>query len=93
MLRNELRSSELRMGFLGGLLWIFALWCRWFSGMLRVLIWLAGNMVSVMEGLDWGSRCHGVRWSFGLLLDKGGAKVFVVREMGCGACGNDRGVA
>ena len=36
--------------------------------MLRVMVWVAGGVVSAMEGLDWGSGCCGVRWSFGLLL-------------------------
>ena len=60
--------------------------------MLRVMVWVAGGVVNAMEGLDWGSGCCGVRWSLGLLLDRGGAKVFAVGEMVCGACGSDQGI-
>ena len=78
--------------FLGGLLWISACWCWWLSDALTVVVWDGGGVVSAMEGLDWGSGCCGVRWSLGLFLDRGGAKVFAVGEMVCGVCGSDRGI-
>ena len=94
MLRSEVASSELSLGFFGGLTVDF-----WLSGVggspmhaLEVVVWVGGGVGKKVERSGGGSVSSGVRWSLVMFLNRNSARCLWWGRGSVGAMGVSLGL-